>query len=310
MPGTTTQFKLGLFSLAALVAFVIAAVALGVRATRPSTERFQTYFDESTQGLEIGSPVKYRGVRIGNVSDISIAPDRKQVNVGLAIERGAARRLDLARNPPGLRTELVMQGITGVKFIDMDFVDPEVVKPPILGFPPGKNYIPSQPSLFKGLEGRVGGVLDQLPDLIDSATLTFNEFGVLLDEMHRHKLGDKASKVLANLEHTSEALDHWVAQIDRARLPAHLTSTLNKLDALATKLTSTADQLSGTSELIASATRATDSIGEVGRSARGAARELDRTLRELGEAARAFRDLVDELQREPDMLVKGKARTR
>ena len=310
MPGTTTQFKLGLFSLAALVAFVIAAVSLGVRATRPATERFQTYFDESTQGLEIGSPVKYRGVRIGTVSDISIAPDRKQVSVGLAIERDAAKRLDLARNSPELRTELAMQGITGVKFIDMDFVDPEVTKPPMLTFPPGKNYIPSQPSLFKGLEGRVGGVLDQLPDLIDSATLTFDKFGVMLDEMHRHKLSEKASKVLANLDHASAALDHWVAQIDRARLPEHVTTTLHKLDTLADKLGTAADQLGGTSELIASATRATDSIGEVGRSARGATRDLDRTLRELGEAARSIREFVDELQREPDMLVKGRARSR
>ncbi|HEY5946390.1 MAG TPA: MCE family protein, partial [Kofleriaceae bacterium] len=95
MPGTTTQFKLGLFAVIALIGIAAAAVGLGIRGARKETIRYETYFDESAQGLELGAPVKYRGVRIGNVSDISIAPDRKQVRVGLAIDRATAVQLAL-----------------------------------------------------------------------------------------------------------------------------------------------------------------------------------------------------------------------
>src|SRR5690606_16643457 len=110
-----------------------------------------------------------------NVSKIEIAPDLRWVAVELAIDRSAAKRLDLERPAPGLRTQLALQGITGVKFIDMDFVDPARTPPPALGFSPGRHYIPSRPSLFKGLEGRIGGATRELPALIDRTMATLDK---------------------------------------------------------------------------------------------------------------------------------------
>ena len=67
MTKSTNYFKLGLFvTITALVALASAA-ALGARATMPETVAYHTFFNESVQGLDVGSPVKYRGVNIGVV---------------------------------------------------------------------------------------------------------------------------------------------------------------------------------------------------------------------------------------------------
>jgi phospholipid/cholesterol/gamma-HCH transport system substrate-binding protein len=310
MPGTTTQFKLGLFALAAVIALAATAVGFGVRGARSEAIRYQTYFDESAQGLELGAPVKYRGVKIGNVGDISIAPDRRQVGVGLAIDRSAAVRLDLEQRSPALRTQIAMQGITGVKFIDMDFVSPESNPPMPLPFPPGARYIPSRPSLFKGLEGRLGGVVRDIPDLIERATIAIDKLGRVLDDVREQKLAERAASFIDHIDATNEQLQRWVDNLTAARLPTRAATSLDKFDALTTKLTRTVDELEGAGELVASAKRATDNFGDVGRTARASSRELERTLRDVGDAARALREFIDALDREPDMLVKGKARTR
>jgi ABC-type transporter Mla subunit MlaD len=310
MPATITHFKLGLFSLAALVAIAAVAVALGVRGTRKDLVRYQTYFDESAQGLDLGAPVKYRGVRIGNVGDIAIAPDLKQVSVGLAIDRAAAERLALDERSPALRTQLAIQGITGVKFIDMDFVDASRNPPPVLPFPPGRRYIPSRPSLFKGIEGRLAPVVRDIPELVDRATATVEKLGRMLDDLREEGLAARVGTLLDNIDDTNAQLQRWVTGLERARLPARAADTLKTIDALATKLDRTLDELEGTRALIASAKHATDSLGEVGRSTRGSSRELERTLRDVGQAARTLRDFIEDLEREPDMLVKGKARAR
>ena len=215
-----THFKLGLFALAALAGVVIAVLALGLRTNTPVI-RYHTYIDESVQGLDVGSPVDYRGVAIGSVGAIAVAPDGRLIDVALDIHTADAGRLE----QPALRAQLSNQGITGLKFVDIDWA-PQSSRP-ILAFPPAGHYVPSQPSLFVHL----GALAPKLSKLVDSSTTTVERLGRVLD---------------------------------------HADATIRELRGLD---------------------------------------ELEHTLRDIGDAARSFHDLVEDVERDPDMLVKGRARS-
>lgn len=137
------HWKLGLF---VVVGFVLAActvVFLGARSLKKQSVEYKTYFDESVQGLEVGSPIKFRGVIIGNVSAIDVAPDHRHVAVtsaltvqdlsDLGLSKGAGKTTKI-RIPIDLRVQLASQGITGVKFLQIDFFDVKDNPPPVLPF--------------------------------------------------------------------------------------------------------------------------------------------------------------------------------
>src|SRR3954451_14526747 len=117
MAAPTNHYKLGLFVLLGLGAAVVAALLLGVASTRKDTVKYHSYFNESVQGLDLGSPVKFRGVTIGFVSAIEIAPDHRMVDVVSELDVTDIKRMGLTESghtkkghekfaiPPDLRAQ-------------------------------------------------------------------------------------------------------------------------------------------------------------------------------------------------------------
>jgi paraquat-inducible protein B len=70
-PAVVGTFVLGAFAIG-----IIALLAIGSFSLFSRPERFIVYFDEAISGLDEGSPVKLRGVRVGHVVGISIRYDR------------------------------------------------------------------------------------------------------------------------------------------------------------------------------------------------------------------------------------------
>jgi paraquat-inducible protein B len=66
---------IGLFVVGALVLAVIGVGALGSNQVFDSRTTFISYFDESVNGLDVGAPVKFKGVPIGEVTDIKLRVD-------------------------------------------------------------------------------------------------------------------------------------------------------------------------------------------------------------------------------------------
>ena len=315
--------KLGLFTIIAFVAVVIAAFGLGVRSVRTETVRYHSYFDESVQGLEMGAPVKYRGVSIGSVAAIEIAPDRRHVDVSLAMKVSDIRRLGLAepaavdthdrahiRVPPDLRAQLGSQGITGVKFVNIDFFDVKTNPRPSLPFEPHPDTIPAAASLMKGLEDSLAKALDRLPDLLDAMVASLGKIDRLVASVDREQIPQSIAKTLGNLNGAITDLRAVVKHVDQAKIPERTAKALDGIDVAIAKVSSILERFDGDAGLVASTKRASDSVGDLGRSVSGGAAELDRTLRDLGEAARAVRDLADAIEHDPDMLVKGRAPAR
>lgn len=310
----TNHFKLGLFVIVGLLVSMVMVVGLSARAMHRETEEFRTYFNESVQGLELGSPVKYRGVTIGTVSEVAIAPDQKHVEVMMDLDQRDVRRLHLMDKdgtvhiPAEIRTQLVSQGITGVKFVQMDFFDPAVNPPEELPFPARPNTIPATFSMLKSLEDSIARAVGKLPELADRIMGIMANIDGLLTDFRQSKVSEAAIQTLSYAETMMKDVNRVVNSVHDSRLVERAADTMAKLDHAAEKLDKSLDKISSDKGLLTSVQRATDAYADLGRNANGTNRELERTLREVRETVESIKTLVDALEREPDMLLKGRTK--
>ena len=203
-----------------MCALVAVTVMLGLR-TKPS-DHYHTYFDESVQGLDEGAVVKYRGVRIGKVVGIGVAPDRRLIDVELAIDRGRARA-----SADGHR-DVVASGARAVwnhrcEAHRSGLLRCNTLPPPSLAFRAAEHYIPSRPSMLGALGDDVTAFARRLPTLADRAL-------AMLDDLERAS-GDVRSFIAVS--RTAVASVERVARsADRANVPDALTTALTSLDEL------------------------------------------------------------------------------
>src|SRR5258708_15365338 len=78
MSAQANFFKIGIFVIGATIALVFLLVMLGAGKLFQSKIVIETYFNESVQGLDLGSKVKYRGVIVGEVKSIGFTYTRYQ----------------------------------------------------------------------------------------------------------------------------------------------------------------------------------------------------------------------------------------
>lgn len=278
----STQLKIGLLVIFALVAAAIVAIALGVRAHTP-IERFHTYFDESISGLDVGSVVQYRGVRIGSVGAMAIASDHVLVDVALDITRADSAKLALDRRALLLRARLETSGITGVKYVDVEPVAPGAPLPH-LDFAPADRYIPARPSLLNALESKAEHLGDTVPKLIEQATNTVDKLSRFLDEVEAQHVVARARVAVDDADAVVREVRGFVRDLRRERVSQRTGDAIGHIDDAAVKLRGLLAKLEGDGE-------------------------LEQAMRDVGGAARAIRELVTEVEREPDMLLKGRAQT-
>jgi phospholipid/cholesterol/gamma-HCH transport system substrate-binding protein len=152
----TSNFMLGLF--VTIGVFLAAAAILWWGASKYFQKGvpFVTYFDESVQGLQVDSSVKYRGVDVGRVEQIRVAPDNKLIAVVMKIElQGDVKRNTVA--------QLKAAGITGIVFVDLDRRSAEEADlSPKLSFPPDYPVIPSRPSQIAQILTSIDAVMDKV----------------------------------------------------------------------------------------------------------------------------------------------------
>lgn len=282
----TNHWKLGLFVVVGIVGILGGLFWIGSHRLNRATLPAVTYFDESVQGLEVGSPVKFRGVRLGTVAGITVAPDHRLVEVHADMYVDTLKKLGFGEDassdafiPENLRFQLASAGITGVQFVQADILDPERYPAPELSFKPPPNYIPSAPSTLKSLEARVMDVLDRLPELSDHAT-------VFMDE---------GRETLASIRRLSATLQEDDQPF--RKLLVRLESAAEKVETAATeaKLGPTTESLRSAS---ASVSQAADSVS-------AAREELLASLVALRQALESARTFTDALDRDPSSLLLG-----
>ena len=297
MAAPANYVKIGLFVIIGFAAAITIAIAAGALTMHKKTVAYFTYFNEAVTGLEVGAPVKARGVKVGQVAEITFAPDRRAIEVRMDMDEKELRRLGVPKNytiPPDLRAQLASQGLTGARFVSIDFFDPKTNPPPAMSFTPPEQYIPAAKSQIKSLE--------------DSMTTAMDGLASLVDTMSREGFSEKTVQAMTSANDLLTGLQEFLKGLDRQKIPQRTGATIDELRIVANKVSGVLDRVDGDKGLIATTSRSMSSIGDVGRNATGATRDLDQTLGEIREAAAAIRLLAEELEREPDVLLKGRAR--
>ena len=316
MSAPTNHWKLGAFVVGSVLAGLTAAVILAAQALQVVTVSYKSYFDEAVTGLEMGSPVSFRGVKIGNVSAIDVAPDRRHVEITYSLGVVVLKRLGLAGEsrgketkivvPPDLRVQIASTGLTGTKYLQIDFFNTGGNPPAELPFPVPENYIPATPSTMKNLEDAVVRAVDMIPDMAHELGGVIARVNVILDDVNRRNLPGNAGATLGNANRLLIGLQAKLDQVQVDELSRNASTTLKGASVALARMNRVLDKLEAPDGLLSSVQRTSDSLGDVVGPRLGA--NLDDTGRELRETAAAVRQLVDALQRDPDMLLKGRAK--
>ena len=136
----------GLFVLGAFALGILALLSFGGVNIFTQPQRFVVTFNETVHGLDLGSPVKLRGVRVGRVADLSVRYDqaagRSRVRVVCELTRSKISNpqggeVDVTSREElealigrGLRAQLGVLGLaTGLLYVEMDFYDAKLYPP-------------------------------------------------------------------------------------------------------------------------------------------------------------------------------------
>jgi ABC-type transporter Mla subunit MlaD len=289
---------------------------------------FVTYFSESVQGLEVGSRVEYRGVTVGRVVQLGVVsaihgseeqdvvnPLFRQVYVRYVVDTarighipdvGEAVRL-------GLRAKLNTQLITGLSYIELDFVSPTAYPVPNLPWKPEAAFVPSMPSTFAQVQNAGQQLLAKL-DKIDVTRLAASL--TALAETLSNELS--SGEVYGTLTAATGLLDSAGAAVKGADLPglaADLRKTSDALRALATNpelktlLTQGASATERLGQLTARMTALISDLEVAVRQVSGGTAQLQAGLaplvRNMQAASENLRELTASLRQYPAQVLSG-----
>jgi len=318
-----------MFVLGALALGVIALLSFGGLSLFSKPQRFMVYFDESIHGLDLGSPVKLRGVRVGRVVELEVHYDdvanRSVVAVTCELSRNvitdaAGGQLKITGPDDiktmvdhGLRAQLGVLGLaTGLLFVELDFLDPAQYPAPVLAHPPKFVVVPSSLSAISEYQASLSEILSGLKK-VDFAGIS-KDFKTLLATTNRKvealdtkALGDKvgraadavtalvdspeAKQAFANLNEAVAATRAVVARLD-----AQIGPVSEEM-----KATLTAAQ-TAMKTLDAAAATTRQFVQQQGQTGD----ELTVALRQIAEAAGALENLANAIERNPSSLIVGR----
>lgn len=266
------------------------------------------YFDSSLNGLDIGSPVSFRGVNIGQVKNIvmEIEPSRKRVltPVTVEIEQGRFKvssfsdQISLLAETPikrmidqGLRAQLQTKSwITGQMYIELEFHPsfPATLKAPKDS---GYDEIPTIPSQLDQVQATLRDVLESvrkldLQGLANKGVKTLETAHAAVYEIYdvTHKINQKIDPILAQVDGTTAAGQAALEQTQKTL--KQLDTTIREANAMFVNINHEVSAISP------GLTKGVSSAGTA--------------FTEGAAAMRALKELAEFLERRPDALLTGK----
>lgn len=324
---------IGAFVVAALAVLAVALIALPGRHWFDRPQHVVMFFSGSVFGLQKGAPVVFRGVRIGDVTEISVQYDTNTDNfvipVMAQLDDKAVRSLDgrfalddLGRSltaliERGLTAQLGTQSlVTGQLYVDLDIR----TKPKGRlhgGYEGDAIEIPTSATAFQALKDQLESV--DLRKILDDLSQIANSVRTLVSAPEL-KQGMKdfaataghARKLAAQLERRAGPLtrgaESALASVDRAG--DRVSSAADKLGTGADKASVLLDPqgplVPELQRTLSQLQQASQALGEVADTDGPLLQQTERTLHDLGTAARALRELARALDRQPEALLRGR----
>lgn len=318
---------IGIFVVGASMLALISIMVFGAAKIFTKTEMAVCYFRDSINGLDVGAPVKYKGVTIGKVKDIRINvskkdPTRSSISVYLSLdlnvikrstesEDGSAKPTETAfirQINDGLRAKLAYQSIvTGMLYVELDyFANPgdkyalhnrreDILEIPVAASGLSDLAKKVEDAIITASEIDFKGIAENLNTLLVNTNKR-------IEDLDTKGINDSLKATLANLEKIS----------GDERIPQALDN-LNKLLAdgdifIKDANVSVKDLAAATSQTMKKLDGVLDELESVVSANSPARYELSLLLKNFGDAAISIKALADYIERNPNSLLTGKAR--
>jgi paraquat-inducible protein B len=323
---------IGAFVLGALALAIIAVLLLAGDEWFRERQQYVLYFDEAGQGLQVGAPVVFLGVRVGTVKHIQIGLEEKgqrfkvKVTIELDLQMisttsgrqiAPGDRLSIRQLvDKGMRARLKMQSLlTGQLYVDLAFYPGKAAH--FVNGDKDASEIPTIPTTVEEL----ASMLEDFPMsrfLADLASIGAST-SRLLASSATQSLPDRLDATLKNLESLSAKLDSRSEPLLQ-EAETVLTEARTAIDALRSamvRIGGTADRIGrladAGSPVFKEMETAGDELGKAARTVRLLADEesptlqqLTASLREMSRAARSLRLLAESLEQQPEAVIRGK----
>ena len=247
MSNKANPAAIGAFVVGAVALAVVAVLVLGSGKLFRHTTRAVCFFTGDVMGLNVGAPVKFKGVDVGSVAEVRLriseetgVPNADTVKRGVRMpviieidndkvtQEGATRTLDRGRLKQlidvGLRAQLVSQSlVTGLLLVKLDF-NPDV--PPVYVLPPDSNLIeiPTMPTSMQQIQAAAQDVVRRLEQidierLVAAATGALEGVQRLAASPALQTTVDDLPSVVASAKTTLASLNELLVRVDREQGP-------------------------------------------------------------------------------------------
>ena len=273
MSKEANYFRIGVFILGASAILVTALIVFGVGRLFEPRVYMETYVNTTVQGVEVGSPVKFRGVQIGRVQTVGftmmeyegdrLTNYRNYVVLNMEITKEVFPGMfdeDLApilqrAVEKGLRMRIEPLGITGMSYIEMDYVDPKQFPVLAIDWTPRTYYVPSAP-------GQLTSILDSVNKMMRDFE-KFNLSGMadktnlLLDNVNEAITSAQLGKLSTDLQSLIGDMQKAIADANIAQLSAETKVLLERSSVAAENLEKILQNVEPTSRVAAKDLEAT-----------------------------------------------------
>ncbi len=318
----TNHFRIGIFLIASLTLLLIMLYSLGLSDLFIRKAEITTFFSESVQGLSNGAQVKYKGALIGNVENIYIHPEKKIIQVDMSINLDCFRDSS-SKNPfaddddfyrflqkeisGGLRCRLEYAGITGLRYIDMDyFAAPgEQREPPKLRI--GYFLMPSAPSAFRDIAKSINTSLERISkirfeEISDNLVRNMDEMNKILSSPEIRNTLAKVSSAADKIDSTTAAISNVLTEDQVRTLVAQIDKTLAELRTLSETIRTEAEKsdFPGTAASLRNAAGMTAEV--LKQRSLDVKEAVDAWVRTLS----VLRELTENLNKDPASVIRGR----